>query len=142
MTDYWVGGSCAVLVGAELLTGTFYLLAVGFAFAVGGVRPSSAFHCPYSWSSPHRRRGCDDVAHKWRGKTMPPPTPSLTSASRCACSTGWMTAARAVNYRGHAVERGARRTRRVARRDDVHRGRARVHAAHCRPPRMTSQRIE
>lgn len=32
---WWV--LAAVLVGVELLTGTFYLLAVGFAFVVGGV---------------------------------------------------------------------------------------------------------
>ena len=31
------GSSAAVLVGAELVTGTFYLLAVGVAFAIGGV---------------------------------------------------------------------------------------------------------
>ena len=32
---WWV--LAAVLIGVELLTGTFYLLAVGFAFVVGGV---------------------------------------------------------------------------------------------------------
>jgi len=36
MTDYWTWWIlAAVLVGAELVTGTFYLLAVGVAFAVG-----------------------------------------------------------------------------------------------------------
>mgnify|MGYP001051809917 FL=1 len=35
---YWIWWALAgVLVGAELLTGTFYLLAVGVAFAVGGL---------------------------------------------------------------------------------------------------------
>jgi membrane protein implicated in regulation of membrane protease activity len=38
MAAYWVWWILAGgLVGVELLTGTFYLLAVGFAFAVGGL---------------------------------------------------------------------------------------------------------
>ena len=38
MDDYWIWWIlAAVLVGAEMLTGTFYLLAVGIAFAFGGV---------------------------------------------------------------------------------------------------------
>ena len=38
MSDFWVWWIlAAVLVGAELLSGTFYLLAVGIAFAIGGI---------------------------------------------------------------------------------------------------------
>ena len=38
MNDFWIWWIlAAVLVGAELLTSTFYLLAVGVAFALGGV---------------------------------------------------------------------------------------------------------
>ena len=38
MADYWIWWIlAAVLIGAELLTGTFYLLAVGVAFVLGGV---------------------------------------------------------------------------------------------------------
>ena len=38
MSSYWIWWIvAAVLVGAELITGTFYLLAVGVAFAFGGV---------------------------------------------------------------------------------------------------------
>jgi membrane protein implicated in regulation of membrane protease activity len=38
MTQYWFWWILAtILVGAELVTGTFYLLAVGIAFAFGGV---------------------------------------------------------------------------------------------------------
>ena len=38
MTDYWMWWvAAALLVGLELLTGTFYLLAVGIAFIVGGI---------------------------------------------------------------------------------------------------------
>jgi membrane protein implicated in regulation of membrane protease activity len=37
-TTYWIWWMlAAVLVGAELFTGTFYLLAVGAAFALGGI---------------------------------------------------------------------------------------------------------
>jgi membrane protein implicated in regulation of membrane protease activity len=38
MADYWIWwAAAALLVGLELATGTFYLLAVGIAFALGGV---------------------------------------------------------------------------------------------------------
>lgn len=38
MADYWIWWVlAAVLVGAELVTGTFYLLAMAIAFAVGGL---------------------------------------------------------------------------------------------------------
>ena len=38
MNDYWIWWILAtLLIGAELVTGTFYLLAVGIAFAFGGV---------------------------------------------------------------------------------------------------------
>jgi membrane protein implicated in regulation of membrane protease activity len=38
INDYWIWWILAtLLVGAELLSGTFYLLAVGIAFALGGV---------------------------------------------------------------------------------------------------------
>jgi membrane protein implicated in regulation of membrane protease activity len=38
MNDYWLWWILAtLLVGAELVTGTFYLLAVGIAFAFGGL---------------------------------------------------------------------------------------------------------
>ncbi len=38
MAEYWIWWVlAAALIGVELLTGTFYLLAVGVAFALGGV---------------------------------------------------------------------------------------------------------
>jgi membrane protein implicated in regulation of membrane protease activity len=38
MADYWIWWiAAALLVGLELATGTFYLLAVGVAFVLGGV---------------------------------------------------------------------------------------------------------
>ena len=38
MSEYWLWWiMAAILVGAELVTGTFYLLALGIAFAFGGI---------------------------------------------------------------------------------------------------------
>jgi membrane protein implicated in regulation of membrane protease activity len=38
MTDYWLWWIlAALLVGAEIVTNTFYLLAIGIAFAIGGI---------------------------------------------------------------------------------------------------------
>jgi membrane protein implicated in regulation of membrane protease activity len=38
MTDHWTWWIlAAILIGAELMTGTFYLVAIGIAFAIGGV---------------------------------------------------------------------------------------------------------
>jgi membrane protein implicated in regulation of membrane protease activity len=38
MNDYWIWWILAtLLIGAELVTGTFYLLAAGIAFAFGGI---------------------------------------------------------------------------------------------------------
>ncbi len=47
MADYWIWWIlAALLVAAELMTGTFYLLAVGFAFAVGGFTAISGVELP------------------------------------------------------------------------------------------------
>ncbi len=38
MADHWTWWIlAAILIGAELMTGTFYLVAIGIAFAIGGV---------------------------------------------------------------------------------------------------------
>ena len=54
MAAYWIWWVLAgVVVAAELLIGTFYLLAVGVAFAVGGVaawRRRQAMTSAMSWS--------------------------------------------------------------------------------------------
>ena len=53
MADYWIWWTlAAVLVGAELMTGTFYLLAVGVAFRRRRPRGTSwRVRCPCSSSS-------------------------------------------------------------------------------------------
>ena len=79
MTDYWTWWILAgLLVGAELLTGTFYLLAVGFAFAVGGIAAILGVALPLQLVvAGIVAVGATMVAHKWRGKRVPPPTPSF-----------------------------------------------------------------
>ncbi len=69
---WWVLG--VVLVGAELLTGTFYLLAIGVAFVLGGVAAwlgapvelqfvvAAVLSVAGTWA-----------AHRWRLRKGPPP---------------------------------------------------------------------
>jgi membrane protein implicated in regulation of membrane protease activity len=102
MTDYWVWWIlAAVLVGAELLTGTFYLLAVGFAFAVGGVAAILGVALPLQLVvAGIVAVAATVVAHKWRGKRMPPPTPSL-DLGQTVRVLDWLDDGSArVNYRG------------------------------------------
>jgi membrane protein implicated in regulation of membrane protease activity len=50
MSAYWMWWIvAAALIGAELLTGTFYLLAVGIAVAFGGVAAWLGASIPYQW---------------------------------------------------------------------------------------------
>ena len=50
MSVYWIWWiAAAALIAAELLTGTFYLLAVGVAVACGGVAAWLGWSAPYQW---------------------------------------------------------------------------------------------
>ena len=50
MSAYWMWWiAAAALIAAELLTGTFYLLAVGIAVAFGGVAAWLGWSAPYQW---------------------------------------------------------------------------------------------
>jgi membrane protein implicated in regulation of membrane protease activity len=74
---WWI--AAAVLIAAELVTGTFYLLAVGIAFALGGV----AAWLGVGVQSQFVIAGILGVAltiaaHRWRlGRASPAPQPSL-----------------------------------------------------------------
>jgi membrane protein implicated in regulation of membrane protease activity len=76
MSVYWLWWiAAAVLVGAELVTGTFYLLAVGVAAAVGGIVAWFGAMLPIQFVI----AGAVGVAltmtaHRWR-KRNPPPMP-------------------------------------------------------------------
>jgi len=78
MATYWLWWiASALLVGAELLTGTFYLLAVGVAVAFGGVAAWLGASIPIQWAV----AGVLGVAltisaHRWRmARALPPPQP-------------------------------------------------------------------
>jgi membrane protein implicated in regulation of membrane protease activity len=72
---WWV--AAAVLVGAELVTGTFYLLAVGIAAALGGVAAWLGAGLPLQYLV---AGGCGVVltiaAHQWRLRRTPPAAPA------------------------------------------------------------------
>ena len=79
MTDYWIWWIlAAVLIGAEIVTGTFYLLVVGVAFAVGGFLAVLGLALPLQLVVAGGMAVVGTmIAHRWRGKRVPPPTPSL-----------------------------------------------------------------
>jgi len=102
MTDYWTWWIlAAVLVGAELVTGTFYLLAVGVAFAVGGVAAILGVELPLQLVvAGVVAVGATMVAHKWRGARVPPPTPSLDLGQSVRVIDWKDDGTARVNYRG------------------------------------------
>ena len=79
MADYWLWWVlAAVLVGAELMTGTFYLLAVAAAFAAGGLAALFNFSLPLQLITAGVIAIAGTmVAHRWRGKRLVPAQPSL-----------------------------------------------------------------
>jgi membrane protein implicated in regulation of membrane protease activity len=73
MSGYWIWWiAAAALVGAELLTGTFYLLAVGVAAGLGGVAAWLGAGVPVQYLI---AGGCGVVltiaAHQWRLRRAP-----------------------------------------------------------------------
>ena len=102
MTDYWTWWILgAVLVGAELLTGTFYLLAVGFAFAVGGIAAILGVALPLQMVvAGIVAVAATMIAHKWRGAREPPPTPSLDLGQTVRVLDWKDDGTARVNYRG------------------------------------------
>ncbi|HTP99259.1 MAG TPA: NfeD family protein [Casimicrobiaceae bacterium] len=79
MADYWIWWIlAAVLVGAELMTGTFYLLAVGIAFAVGGLAALLGTLLPLQLVVAGVIAVIGTmIAHRWRTKRVPPPSQPL-----------------------------------------------------------------
>jgi membrane protein implicated in regulation of membrane protease activity len=103
MSVEWIWWICAaVLIGAELLTGTFYLLAVGIAVALGGV-------AAFVGATPPVQFGVAGVlgvaltvaAHRWRlAHASPPPQPSLDVGQSVRVETWNDDGTARVNYRG------------------------------------------
>lgn len=103
MMAYWIWWAlAAVLIGVELLTGTLYLLAVGFAFVVGGI---------VAWldGSVPMQLGVGGglavvgvmVAHQWRlRRAMPEPQVSLDMGQSVRVQTWRNDGTARVEYRG------------------------------------------
>jgi membrane protein implicated in regulation of membrane protease activity len=103
VATYWIWWAlAAVLVGAELFTGTFYLLAVGGAFALGGIVAWLGGSTPVQMLS----GGIFAVAgtfaaHQWRKRrAMPAPQPGLDVGQEVQVLAWHHNGTARVNYRG------------------------------------------
>jgi membrane protein implicated in regulation of membrane protease activity len=74
---WWI--VAALLIGAELLTGTFYLLAIGIAAGLGGVAAWLGADAPMQFAvAGVLGVVLTMVAHRWRlAHATPPPQPGL-----------------------------------------------------------------
>jgi membrane protein implicated in regulation of membrane protease activity len=102
MTDYWTWWVfAALLVGAELLTGTFYLLAVGIALAAGGIAAwlGASLEAQLAVAGVLCVIGTF-VAHRWRlRRTLP--APASLDVGQSVRVLGWKDDGTArVTYRG------------------------------------------
>ncbi len=100
MWIWWIGA--AVLIGAEMLTLTFYLLAVGIAFALGGIAAAFGASVPMQFAV----AGVLGIlltgaAHQWRlRRALPPQLPPL-DVGQSVHVESWNPDGRArVAYRG------------------------------------------
>ena len=103
MSVHWIWWIAAILlIGAELLTGTFYLLAIGIAVALGGVT---------AWLGASTEAqfvgagvlgvALTIVAHRLRiGRGTPPPQPSLDIGQPAKVATWGVDGRARVAYRG------------------------------------------
>ncbi|HET9340910.1 MAG TPA: NfeD family protein [Casimicrobiaceae bacterium] len=103
MTESWAWWiAAAVLIGAELLTGTFYLLAVGLAVAIGGATAWAG----YPLTAQFTVAGVAGVvltvvAHQWRRRQAPPPPQQALDVGQSVHVDGWNPDGTArVTYRG------------------------------------------
>jgi membrane protein implicated in regulation of membrane protease activity len=91
-----------VLVGAELFTGTFYLLAVGAAFALGGVAAWLGASTPVQLLIGGVLALAGTIAaHQWRKLyTMPKPQAGLDVGQQVQVLAWHDNGTARVNYRG------------------------------------------
>ena len=103
MTDYWLWWvAAAMLVGLELLIGTFYLLAVGIAFVVGGLVAWMGASAPAQMLVGGGLAVIAViVAHQWRkARGAPSPQPSLDHGQSVRVDKWNVDGTARVVYRG------------------------------------------
>jgi membrane protein implicated in regulation of membrane protease activity len=97
---WWI--AAAVLIGAELVTGTFYLLAVGIAVALGGLAAwlGAGLQLQFAVAGV-LGVGLTIVAHRWRlARASPPQLPSLDVGQAVRVETWKADGTARVAYRG------------------------------------------
>jgi membrane protein implicated in regulation of membrane protease activity len=103
IATYWIWWAlAAVLVGAELFTGTFYLLAVGAAFALGGIVAWLGGSTPAQLLIGGVFAVAGTIAaHQWRKRrAMPAPQPGLDVGQEVQVLAWHDNGTARVNYRG------------------------------------------
>lgn len=103
MDSYWIWWILAtVLIGAEMLTGTFYLLAVGVAFAVGGAAAWIGASLPMQLLTAGVLTVIGTaIAHRWRRtRGDPPQLPGLDVGQSVHVESWHPDGSARVLYRG------------------------------------------
>ncbi len=103
MSGHWIWWiTAALLIGAELVTGTFYLLAIGIAAGLGGAAAWLDAGVPVQFAV----AGASGVAltiaaHRWRlAHATPPPQPSLDVGQAVRVEQWNASGTARVAYRG------------------------------------------
>jgi membrane protein implicated in regulation of membrane protease activity len=103
MTDYWLWWIlAALLIGAELVTGTFSLLAVGIAFALGGAAAFAGASTPLQLLIAGVLAIIGTmIAHRWRRRHGEPPAlPGLDIGQTVRVDAWHADGTARVEYRG------------------------------------------
>jgi membrane protein implicated in regulation of membrane protease activity len=103
MATYWIWWVLAgTLIGVELLTGTFYLLAVGVAFVLGGVAAWLGSSTPVQLLVGGVLSVVGTmIAHQWRRRhAMPSPQPAFDVGQEVRVLEWHENGTARVNYRG------------------------------------------
>ncbi len=97
---WWI--AAALLIGAELVSGTFYLLAVGIAVALGGAAAWLGASLPVQFGiAGVLGVALTIAAHRWRlARASPPPLPSLDVGQAVHVETWNGDGTARVAYRG------------------------------------------
>jgi membrane protein implicated in regulation of membrane protease activity len=97
---WWIAG--VVLIGVELMVGTFYLLAVGVAVAFGGLAAWLGASVPLQFVvAGVLGLGLTIATHRWRlARAMPPAEPPLDVGHAVRVDTWRPDGTARVTYRG------------------------------------------